>query len=458
MASPLPSTPDKFPTTQMFDEIIVVIVGEGSDSKSFSVHKGVACFHSGFFRAATKSCYKEGKEGVIELPDEEVDVVEQFVKWLYTRQVDKPVEHHAAFLAMSKLWTFSDRRDVPLLANTMVDAMRDVIFRTRKLPTQALHYIYENTTPNSELRRFVIDLIARTASTDRIMTDENRDRWPQEALWDLVQQVWCTTGLKKMLQRIIPILQFLADSNNAQYRTINLVIRRNMASQNAPLPSTLDHDKFDHVIEVKVGQGMFGADCMQSFFVHHGVACMLSGYFRAATNGNFMEAASGIVKLPTEDANIFGQFVAWMYTRRFDLDSMDTNTAFSTMCKLWAFADRRQVPLLANVTINALRDRIAKDWTVPTPQLNYIYENTTADAGLRRFCIRVIANACKSESLTGADKREMWPEDALFDALKILWEQRDHDKTKRWIKEDLLRLDMCKYHIHSAGVRCNKHE
>jgi len=66
----------------MFDELIQVEVGQGAESKIFTVHKGVASFYSGYLQAATKKCYKEGQTGVIKLPTENIAIFGRFVRWL----------------------------------------------------------------------------------------------------------------------------------------------------------------------------------------------------------------------------------------------------------------------------------------------------------------------------------------------------------------------------------------
>lgn len=73
----------------MFGEIIEVKVGTGPSSQTFIVHKGAASFYSGYFEAAIKSNFKEGKEGVIELPTEDAQVFKLFVRWMCVRYTSR---------------------------------------------------------------------------------------------------------------------------------------------------------------------------------------------------------------------------------------------------------------------------------------------------------------------------------------------------------------------------------
>ena len=208
---------------------------------------------------------------------------------------------------------------------------------------------------------------------------------------------------------------------------------------------------FDTIVEVKVGP-----ELDHSFFLHKGVVTFYSGHFHGALNGNTVEAGKGAVELPTEDAATFKRSVKWIYTRRFETGTLNSAKVFAAICSLWVFADRRQVPMLANAMIDKLRNRVVDRWEVPATQLCFIYENTTANAGLRRFAVPVITRACKSDIVRKRTSRSDWPEDALWDVLGILWELRDKNDTKLMDKDEVAALDMCQYHTHEDGVRCSK--
>ncbi|KAK5133208.1 hypothetical protein LTR08_008043 [Meristemomyces frigidus] len=205
-----PRSPGEYPSVGMFKDVVKVQVGQAPAAQTFTVHRGVASFYSGYFEAATKDCFKEGQSGVIELPTEETEVFER-----YTREWDRPEDTEPSdFLAICKLWTFADRRQVPLLMDDMIDELHTEFLRMWCLPITELKFIYENTTDGSKLRKFIL------------------------------------------------------------------------------------------------------AKFTQMFTLHKGVASFYSGYFETATRGEFKEGKSGMIQLPTEEVDIFGLFVGWMYTRK----------------------------------------------------------------------------------------------------------------------------------------------
>lgn len=59
--------------------------------------------------------------------------------------------------------------------------------------------------------------------------------------------------------------------------------------------------------------------------------------------------------------------------------------------------------------IDAIRDRIVLDWAVPTSHLHDIYENTTAQSGLRRLVVSLISTSGTPDIIEGEDQQLLWP-------------------------------------------------
>ena len=202
-------------------------------------------------------------------------------------------------------------------------------------------------------------------------------------------------------------------------------------------------------VVVNVGERAY----QKSFTVHRGILCFYSGYFEAALNGKFSEANNGVVELREETVDTFERFVFWLYTRKYDAATTSAD-GFHSICELWLFADRRQVPLLANVMINAMRDGIVKHWIVPTNEVELIYNNTTEGPPLRQFIVWVISNTIPaSEAMNPKGRAALWPAEFLRDILKSVWTLRDSG-SKRLSKQEVANVDMCTFHQHEEGVKC----
>ncbi|GIZ45778.1 hypothetical protein CKM354_000893100 [Cercospora kikuchii] len=221
-------------------------------------------------------------------------------------------------------------------------------------------------------------------------------------------------------------------------------------------PSTPDKypppEAFDKIITINVGVKTEDAvEGTNTFKVHKGVLCFYSGYFDACLNGQFAEAFRGAVDLAEDDPGTFKHFVAWLYTRQLPLnhEAETGGGQWQSIIRLWVLADKREVPLLANRCINALRELIAVRWEVPINRLKFVYGNTTPDSPLRRFIIFYIAVA--SGLQVKDEQRQNFPADALWDMLKLSY---NRDTSKYMSFDEILAMDLCQYHQHEKDVRC----
>lgn len=153
----------------------------------------------------------------------------------------------------------------------------------------------------------------------------------------------------------------------------------------------MSSEAYTEFVDVNVGiQGEtpgHGAATFKTFKLLKGVLSFYSGYFDSCVKGQFSEANRGAVDLPEEEGEIFENFVNWLYTR-------NGHFKFRPLINLWVLADRRHVPLLANMCLDGLRDRIVDTWKVPLNKVGYVYENTAKGSCLRRFIIYAIAHTC----------------------------------------------------------------
>lgn len=65
-----------------FDTIVLVKVGP--EEQKFTIHKGLLCAVSTYFKAALEGGFKEAEEQMINMPEDDVEVFEHFQLWVYT--------------------------------------------------------------------------------------------------------------------------------------------------------------------------------------------------------------------------------------------------------------------------------------------------------------------------------------------------------------------------------------
>jgi hypothetical protein len=159
---------------------ITIIVGEGEEAQTFTLHKDVISRHTQFFDTATKGKFKEGEMQKVYLEDVEPSVFGLFLIWLYSggtipqRQIgeNKGDILNQTPIQLTKLWVLANRFRMPKLQNAVIDEIFcaiEVVFRdieslqfTRVthivLMWSFIEYAYE--TNISMLRELAVDRLA----------------------------------------------------------------------------------------------------------------------------------------------------------------------------------------------------------------------------------------------------------------------------------------------------------
>ena len=64
----------------------------GAEKKVFYAHRELLNISSPFFKTALQGEFREASDAVLELPEDKVQVIEDFLQWMYTGQYEHP-EH-----------------------------------------------------------------------------------------------------------------------------------------------------------------------------------------------------------------------------------------------------------------------------------------------------------------------------------------------------------------------------
>lgn len=121
------------------------------------------CGASSFFKAAFTSQFRESFEKKMDLPEEEEDVFELFVQWLYHRRYEVPLDGAeglgSRYLGPVRLYVLADRYDVGELRTFLVTKLFAMAKRSGgQVPScRAVAYVYDHTSQTSGLRRLVVD-------------------------------------------------------------------------------------------------------------------------------------------------------------------------------------------------------------------------------------------------------------------------------------------------------------
>ena len=166
-----------------------IIIGTDDDKRIFHVDQSLLTFYSGYFSAALSGRWTAAEDDAIRLDTETPRTFERFVSWLYTRSITDDDDEKANCQLIIDLWLFADCREIPLLMNEMLDALKDRIVTEKSIPTTLLGTTYERTMPGSALRRMIVHAITATAS-ERLVTDDSKKvHWPHDVLWDIMKEL-----------------------------------------------------------------------------------------------------------------------------------------------------------------------------------------------------------------------------------------------------------------------------
>ena len=188
--------------------------------------------------------------------------------------------------------------------------------------------------------------------------------------------------------------------------------------------------------------------------MHKGILCHHSGYFRAALqNDQFEEAKTHEFVLDDQDPAIVSIAVSWLYTNRLcNTPPSQDAPSQKTLCRLWIFGDRHDIPTLKAFVINKLYYDLKNTEKEETLNLDYldglpevIFENSTESSGLRSLIVEAYA---LSPAAWYTSFSEEWPKEFLIAltrrmGLFVIAGGREKTAVKHWGE-----MDLCQFHEH----------
>jgi hypothetical protein len=169
------------------DSIIKLVVPRYSgETETLNVHQGVLCKHAGFFRRMMKPEWTRMRDSpnIIELPDETVNTVSDYVKWLYAGVMplklydaddmdDKDKRGQVAeeaekiFVMLAEAYVFGEKIIDVRYKNAVVRAVAAAKNSSKwNMGPESVRIVYDGTPPGSPLRRMIAESLARLAHDD----------------------------------------------------------------------------------------------------------------------------------------------------------------------------------------------------------------------------------------------------------------------------------------------------
>lgn len=156
----------------------------------FSVHEKLIRESSDFFDKAMSSDWKESRTHSVSLPDEDPEVFESYLHWIYCKKLPLRCEDpgSAEYLQLAKAIILGDRLQDADFEDAAIDAVIDKS-QSSKMNGQALApmitYIYKNTVGESGARRLLVDFYVCQGNKDWLGGPKGPRDLPPEFILDL---------------------------------------------------------------------------------------------------------------------------------------------------------------------------------------------------------------------------------------------------------------------------------
>ena len=172
----------------------------GPSAKRYDLHKTVLRNVGGFFQAAFNgtSGFCEATTNTITLDNEDTSVFDRFVVYVYKGdfRFDGEAEKEISWKSLIDLYSFGERRLIPEMQNKVIQLFAakidwdpDVV-----VPTQILHYLYQNTMDGSPLRSMAVDAYAWNlrVADDKLSPSEHSCGLGLQGSWSILTDAVAT--------------------------------------------------------------------------------------------------------------------------------------------------------------------------------------------------------------------------------------------------------------------------
>ena len=162
-----------------FEEDLLVTLLVGKEKRVFKIHKDLLFAQSAMLRNMFEAGSDAFEEDTIALPEEDVPVIEKFVRWLYHKGLlffrDASADELFDYV---KLWIFVERYAVSKLGDILFKKMSAFVKVHPKyaIGRDVFRYIYERTYSGSMIRLFFADWYTWDRDSEDY-GDENVDSW-----------------------------------------------------------------------------------------------------------------------------------------------------------------------------------------------------------------------------------------------------------------------------------------
>ncbi|KAF2112097.1 hypothetical protein BDV96DRAFT_169024 [Lophiotrema nucula] len=167
--------------------VITIIAGRDDSTGEFSMHRGLLCFHSEYFRNMLNGGFKERGSTSLIIQEVDVETFQLFFDWAYTGELGAKGSLASGMLAwddLLKAYLFADYHIAETFNNLVVDSFFLKWENNWGLPTLHVKTLYDSTTEDDPLRKLFVDLCVETWPINNL--EKTRAPYPAHFLLELL--------------------------------------------------------------------------------------------------------------------------------------------------------------------------------------------------------------------------------------------------------------------------------
>lgn len=177
----------------MYDAIVTIRFDD-EEATEFAVHRGLICYHSGFFRGALQGHFLESGEKVVTLPAFEAPAFRTFMRWMYTSRLCDPgvsfnIEVAKEVREMIDAYILADKRGIPGLKNAIIDLLIEANVECNHIPTLSVVQAWSSLPESDGLRNLFLDWLSMQKLGTGFFDDQHLDRYPPRFMLKLLQRI-----------------------------------------------------------------------------------------------------------------------------------------------------------------------------------------------------------------------------------------------------------------------------
>ncbi|KAF2751797.1 hypothetical protein M011DRAFT_473106 [Sporormia fimetaria CBS 119925] len=211
-------------------------------------------------------------------------------------------------------------------------------------------------------------------------------------------------------------------------------------------------------IRIAVGQG----DTQKDFYIHEGLICARSEFFKNALSGKWAESANQVVTLQDDDPETLFMYQQLIYTDDLQLEGItEKASVYVALSKTYVIADKlldtSSKKIILKGILKLCRNKAYGTQELPSAEsLTIIYEGTSDNDEIRSALAKVYAYEGVKTTMDSIFQADSPPMEFFYDLSRYLWD--DFNRSRRGLFETNKKIDHTTANLEKVAVSLEDRE